>query len=248
MNAIGNVPEAPGHYDDERREIWAETVARLTAAGGVLTADPEVVNTYVEAVRSHRQASRLLAQTNVLVTRDGKVSENPALAVQRKAAADMARASRALGLNQAPAAGSPPVNDSPEQRPVKPWDRRQLCRELAEGEIKRADLARKYGLGRSAITEFAKRHAREIDDIRAQLDDEFAGLWIAQKAARIAAYQSDLEQSAEGEYAGHYEQIRTRTQILRAVAEELGQLPPRATVAVVPVVHVLEGVDPNLLK
>lgn len=128
------------------------------------------------------------------------------------------------------------------------WDRRTLCRELATGEVKRAALARKYGISPAAITAFAKRHAREIDEIKASLDDEFAGLWIADKANRIAAYQADVEASAEGAYGSHYEQIRTRTQILRAVAEELGQLPPRATVSVVPVVHIIEGVDLEALK
>jgi P27 family predicted phage terminase small subunit len=94
--------DAPSHYDDERREIWAETVRRLTAAGRVFRADTEILNTYVEAVRSHRQASRMLAETNVLVVRNGQARENPALGVQRKTADAMARASRALGLDHLP--------------------------------------------------------------------------------------------------------------------------------------------------
>lgn len=131
----------------------------------------------------------------------------------------------------------------------KPWERRQLCRELATGEHTYTALGKRYGVSRQAISAFAKRYAREIDDIKARLDDEFAGLWIADKGARIAAYQADLEMSeAGGEFAGHYEHIRTRTQILRAVAEELGQLPPRATVVVSPVVHIIEGVDLEALK
>lgn len=128
-----------------------------------------------------------------------------------------------------------------------PWERRQLCRELATGEQTGAALARKYGVTRQAISAFGKRHAAEIDAIKADLDDEFAGLWVAQKAARLALYQADLEASAGGEYADHYEHIRTRQAGLRAIAEELGQLPPRATVAIVPVQHILEGVDPDAL-
>lgn len=106
--------EAPAHYDDERRTIWADTVSRLTSSGRVFRADPEILNTYVEAVRSHRQASRLLAQTNVLVTRDGKVSENPALAVQRRSAEAMARASKALGLDRAPGMPDGPSMTAPD--------------------------------------------------------------------------------------------------------------------------------------
>lgn len=131
----------------------------------------------------------------------------------------------------------------------RPWERRQLCRELATGETQAA-LGRKYGVTRGAISAFAKRHASEIDAIKADLDNEFAGLWVAQKAARIAAMQADLEMSLENEeYAAHYEQVRTRTQIHRAIAEELGQLPPRATIAVIPVTHIVGGdVDLDQLR
>lgn len=108
--------DPPAHFDDERREIWAEALSRLTSSGRVFRADPEVLGTYVEAVRSHRQASRLLSQTNVLLTRDGRAVENPALAVQRKSAEAMARASRALGLDRAPAAGGSSVT-APEPEP-----------------------------------------------------------------------------------------------------------------------------------
>lgn len=99
--------EPPAHYDDERRQVWADTLARLTSSGRVFRADPEILNTYVEAVRSHRQASRLLSQSNVLLTRDGRAVENPALSVQRRSAEAMTRASRALGLDRAPLAGDP---------------------------------------------------------------------------------------------------------------------------------------------
>ena len=44
-----------------------------------------------------------------MVTRDGKAMENPALAIQRKSAEAMARASRALGLNWQPMEGAEPA-------------------------------------------------------------------------------------------------------------------------------------------
>lgn len=110
--------DPPQHYDDERRSIWAETVTRLTSSGRVFRADPEVLNTYVEAVRSHRQASRLLAQTNVMITRDGKVMENPALAIQRRSAEAMTRASRALGLDRMPGLPDEPSMTSADPVPI----------------------------------------------------------------------------------------------------------------------------------
>lgn len=139
------------------------------------------------------------------------------------------------------------VNESDEQA-ERPWHRRQFCRELAAGEVSRAALARKYGISRAAVTQFARRHQAEIDELKANADDAFAGLWIADKSARMAAYQADLELSGTGKYGSHWEQIRTRTQILKQVAEELGQMPPRAGIVVIPVTHVIEGVDVEALK
>lgn len=143
-----------------------------------------------------------------------------------------------------------PSGDSAKAGPkLTAADRRALVRALATGERRRAQLARDYGVVPSYITWFARQHAREIDAVKAKLDDEFAGLWIAEKEKRIAAYQHDFEVSADGDYSAHYEQVRTRSGILRNVAEELGQLPNRSTAAVIiPVVHILENVDTDLLK
>ena len=131
---------------------------------------------------------------------------------------------------------------------IRPWQRRELCRELATGEVRRTVLARKYGVVPSTITDFAKRYAAEIDAIKSRLDDEFAGLWIANKEARMAQYQEDYEASERHDKSEHFEWVRVRTQILHQVAEELGQMPPRAEITVMPVVHVLEGIDLEALK
>jgi len=148
--------------------------------------------------------------------------------------------------------GADETPDVPSSR-ARPYhlttaERRQLVRDLATGEVHRAALARKFGITRAAVTQFARRNAKEIDEIKANLEDEFAGQWIAQKELRIEQYQRDLELSAEGEFAGHYEQIRTRTQILHNVAEELGQLPTRGNITVVPVQHTIIGIDMDDLR
>jgi predicted transcriptional regulator len=120
---------------------------------------------------------------------------------------------------------------------------RQLVRDLAAGEVRRAQLARQLGVSASAVTQFAQKHEREIEAIKARLQDEFAGLWIADKAERIASYQADLEMSLDSDRPTHFEQIRTRTQIKQAVAEELGQLPPRTQVVVQAITHIIENVN-----
>ena len=134
-------------------------------------------------------------------------------------------------------------------RKLTPFDRRSLQRDLAAAEATRAALARKYGVTRGYITQFANQYSREIAAIRADIDNEFAGLWIADKENRIVAYQQEYALAASDGRAAHHEWIKTRALILRQVAEELGQLPTRATTAIiVPVVHVVEGVDLDALR
>lgn len=132
------------------------------------------------------------------------------------------------------------VASSGSRAGIKPWLQLQLCRDLASGSKTRAQLAREHGVSRTAITSFARRHKARIEEIKAHLDDEFAGLWVAQKALRIEQYQRDLEMIADN---GHHEWVKARTGILKAIAEELGQLPPRQQVTIVPVMHVIEGVN-----
>lgn len=151
-----------------------------------------------------------------------------------------------MSIDQTPEPGLEPEVKGSVSR-IAPWHRRQLCRELAVGEVKRTALARKYGVSPSAITAFAKRNAAEVDAIKAQLDDQFAGLWIARKENRLAQYQADYEASEQHDKSEHFEWIRVRTQIMHQVAEELGQLPPRATLTIMPVAHVIVGVDPDAL-
>lgn len=138
---------------------------------------------------------------------------------------------------------------SSQERKLTAGQQRELCRALATAGKSRRRLATEFGVSHQYLTKFARQRAAEITAIRGRLDDAFAGLWIASKEARLAAYQADYEASANGEYADHFEQIRTRSAILRNVAEELGQLPNRSTAAIiVPVVHVIENVSLDDLK
>ncbi len=135
-----------------------------------------------------------------------------------------------------------------------PHIRLALMRELAAGEHPQTELARRHGVTSQAVSEFAARHAERIADIVGKLDDQFAGLWAADKAARVATYQGQIEQIADllddaagagtddGERATSLlralaesntstsELMRTQGAALRAIAEELGQLPARMQV------------------
>jgi methionyl-tRNA formyltransferase len=99
------------------------------------------------------------------------------------------------------------------------------------------------------MTSFAKRHQAEIEQVRAQLEaeDPWPGLWVAERAQRLAAYQACYEEAAEHKNSGHAQWVMAKAHVLSSVAEELGQLPGRGAVVVVPVQHVLVGVDLDAL-
>lgn len=54
-------------------------------------------------------------------------------------------------------------------------------------------MARYYEVSPAAITQFARRHAEEIEELKANADAELNKLWIAQKAERVREYQQDVE-------------------------------------------------------
>jgi hypothetical protein len=129
-----------------------------------------------------------------------------------------------------------------------------LKKDLAEGKESQTFLARKYGCDQAAVSRFKTENADEIAELRAKVDDAYAGLWIADKKARVAYYQDDVEivttlidnvgtgVRSNKEAA---ELLRARAAALKAVAEELGDLPVRVKLegGANPVRHVLEGVD-----
>jgi len=109
------------------------------------------------------------------------------------------------------------------------WVKHRLIRDFALGEKTGIQLSEQYGVSRNSITEFKKRHSMEIEEVRNNLADEYAGVWVAQKLDRIREYQVAAEKMASGNSARSQEVL---VNILKAVSEELGQLPARTQVNV----------------
>jgi hypothetical protein len=132
----------------------------------------------------------------------------------------------------------------PDRRdyPLSGRNRLYVIRALAVGDPKPAALARQFGVQRNAITMFQQRNRRAIDEVRKAVDDEFAGLWVARKEARLAEYEWMIDILGEAIEANYdADMIRVRAGLLKNVSEELGQLPPRTQVVSARVVHVVEG-------
>lgn len=88
----------------------------------------------------------------------------------------------------------------------------QLQRDIAEGKLSPKELREKYGASAAGIRSFELRHKATIEAMRADIDNEFAGLWIAEKRQRVAAYErnaaliaAEIEALADGRVTVHGE-------------------------------------------
>lgn len=109
------------------------------------------------------------------------------------------------------------------------WVKHRLVRDMAIGEDSQRTLAARYGVSQTSISSFKRRHSLEIEEVRNSMADEYAGLWVAKKLDRIREYQEAAEKMANGTSPRNQEVL---VSILKAVAEELGQLPARTQVNV----------------
>jgi hypothetical protein len=109
------------------------------------------------------------------------------------------------------------------------WVKHRLIRDFALGERTGRELAEQYGVSQTSISAFKRRYGMEIEEVRNNLADEYAGVWVAQKIERVREYQIAAEKMASGSSPRNAEVL---VSILKAVAEELGQLPARTQVNV----------------
>jgi transposase-like protein len=111
----------------------------------------------------------------------------------------------------------------------------EVARAIVTGSPTQAQIARRFDITRSAVTQWKKRHRGPIEQVRASIDTEFSAVYLSEKLTRLWSLQPDFELSTEQPNAASPDHIRVRMALLRAIAEELGALPPRTSVMVVPV-------------
>ena len=136
------------------------------------------------------------------------------------------------------------------------WRRRVLIVQLAESNTPQSQLAREHGVTQVAIHRFNKRHMAEIEEVRNRAGDELATLWITKKVNRLAELQEDVmrldDQIAYYHETGRYINpliVSEKRQLLRAVAEELGELKNHINVnSSSSLKHQIQGVDMEDLK
>lgn len=116
------------------------------------------------------------------------------------------------------------------------YEKHELRTHLARGTFTQAKLAEMYGVTPQTIVQFKARYAKRIEDMRKAyekgIESEFVGLWVAEKSARIAEYQQQIEFVSESleQSDDPSKLLRLAQSAIKSVAEELGALPNRATI------------------
>lgn len=117
---------------------------------------------------------------------------------------------------------------------LRGYKARLLKIDLAKGEETLERLGQKYGVSGPAVSKFKTANAEEIEDIKRQIAEgvrqEVVGLWVANKANRIAEYEKHLailDEQIESDGLDATDvrgALKVAQQALRNVAEELGDL------------------------
>lgn len=127
------------------------------------------------------------------------------------------------------------------------WAKHALIRDLAAAELNQVQLGAKYKVTQSAISMFNTAHSEAITALRAKLDDEWAGVWIASKLNRVVECQDDVEAINEALNLEKDPQLyRAKLAVMRQVAEELGQLKQEIEVSG-KLTYVVDGIDVSKL-
>lgn len=147
-----------------------------------------------------------------------------------------------------------------------------FLRKVAEGKTNAA-LAKEYDVDPTTVGYYRNKYKDKIAAIKTDIENRFAGLWIAEKENRIGAYERDAEilqeiideraevgwkecdcedpecSAKKLDATALVQVIKRHHAALRGVAEELGQLPNRMNVQIsggeAPILHQIVGVDPD---
>lgn len=91
--------EPPEELAPDVAAVWRTTVRELSAMGLAYSSDADTLRCFCEAVATHRKACAVLAKSPILVKGiHGNMVRNPALQIQRDAAATIRNFAQEFGL------------------------------------------------------------------------------------------------------------------------------------------------------
>jgi hypothetical protein len=132
---------------------------------------------------------------------------------------------------------------------VEGYKRLELMRLLASG-VTCQEIGLRYNVPEDVVLDWYQEHLYLIDQIRADQDNEYAGLWITEKAFRLAEIEYDVEVASHRmknpDNAQDYARLLKLKQAgIRLATEILGDMPVRAPVPVTQETapYIYHGVD-----
>lgn len=124
-------------------------------------------------------------------------------------------------------------------------DKNKLIHALAKANKSQRAIAAELECSPAYVTEFKQKHIDEIEAHRQVILEQMVELSIRGQEWRLRELQFDVEMLRGWRSPAA---VTARMQVLKHVAEELGQMPERNRVVVIPVQHVVEGVDMKALE
>lgn len=147
-----------------------------------------------------------------------------------------------------PAANEPNYGPGSRARFERGHVKYDLIRDIASG-MPPKDISVRYKMPLGTLHRFKTRHIQEILDTKAALNEELVGLWVADRKARLAELQDDIETLSEaieksraangGRPDVHL--VRAKREALKQAGEEVGAYKPDATVVVPTVIFNVSG-------
>ena len=127
-----------------------------------------------------------------------------------------------------------------KQRRLTAEENMVIVMKLASGKFKQKEIAVQHDLSEQRISQIKQENEELFDRVRnARLDNITAEL-IKDQEWRFTQYARDLEKM---DSVWHPEYVKARTQILKNVAEETGEIAPKTQITIRPVEHSIVGID-----
>lgn len=121
-------------------------------------------------------------------------------------------------------------------------ERLKLIHDLALSPKTQAQLAQDYGISQNSVSRIKREESRDIERIQDDYLEQATGQMISNLEWRMKELEKAVLVMGNKRSP---EFVRAKVMALHEAAEQLGQLPPRMQINIIPVEHKLSGIDIN---
>lgn len=125
------------------------------------------------------------------------------------------------------------------QKRLSPEEKMQIVLQLAIGDKTAKAVAEEHGISAQRISQIKQEYQQVIHGVKNQYLEGITANAVKNQEWRLTQYARDLEKL---DSQWHAEAVKARSQILKNVADELGQAVPKTQINIIPVEHKYIGV------